>query len=306
MGLLRYGLIAVSAAAFLSPFNLASASPGNLDIERLKNISAESIDHDGLADYMPTSDEAQDHRLRAVSEAAKTVGAQHGFNARLEWLKDQMRARSDTLDKLFDFRTLMTLTSSNQNGKYLIPAILGQTEDVKLLSKDAKTITIAERTYEIVRPSRLALRAPNWRGYLLYDKTMETTLPNKLLMPKNDSERKAWQAAVDKGWKTGQHMAEREMIRRLERMSQDYFGILRNYRLTMEGKLRQTLVTYDYSATNGGGDRLSENNHTYRISADASLNGDVSSWKPIIMGARDSLAFPIERGVYVDPMGRAK
>jgi defect-in-organelle-trafficking protein DotC len=306
MKLLRHGLAGASFIALCIYGSSALASGAYLPMETLQSIDSSNLDQEEFASYSPSSEDSGDYRLKVVSQAALTVGAQHGFNARLEQRKSEIRLRENILDKLFDFQTLMTLASSNQNGKYLIPAILSQTEGVKALSKDSKTISIAERSYEIVRPSRLSLRAPNWRGYLLYDKKMETNLPNKLLLPKTPAERDSWKKSINKGWKTGEQMAEREMIRRLERMSQDYFGIMRNIRLTMEGKLRQTLVTYDYSATTGGGDKLSENNHTYRISSDASLGGDISSWEPIIMDARDSLAFPIEKGVYIDPMGRKK
>lgn len=271
-------------------------------MEELQKIEVSDLKSSKYETFSPTSND-EDYRLTAVRRAGVMVGAQHGFNQRIEKRKAQYRAMSDTLDSLYDFRTLMTLASSNQNGKFLIPAILGEQNGVKALSDDASVITISERRYEIIRPARLALRAPNWRGYLLYDKKMETTLPSELLMPKDKSERVIWKDAIAEGWTAGEKMAERELMTRIRRMHQDFQGIIKNVKLSEQGKLQQTLVTYDYNAVTGGGDQMLENQHTYRIAAPASLNGNMSNWKPIIMSSRDSLSFPLEKGTYVDPLG---
>jgi len=302
----RFKKTLISAAMALTLFGSGFAQAESLPIETLKSIDAEALKTSDLRRYATISSSDVDHRTKAVSEAARMVGAQHGYNHHMKVLQDKIRANSDALDKIFDFRTLMTLASSNQNGKYLIPAILAESSGVKALSPDAKTITISERQYEIVRPARLTLRAPHWKSYLLGGSEMETNLPSELLLPKDDKERKSWEEGIEQGWVSGVNMAEREMITRMTRMKQDFNGIAKNIRLTMQKKLRQTLVTYDFEMSSGGGNSLSENKHVYRIAAPASLNGNVSDWKPIIMESTDTLFFPLEGGLYVDPMGRVQ
>lgn len=296
-------LVALCSAAVFCMSAGASTMQDYLPMEELQRIGVDDLQKPKYEKFSPIGGSSDDPRIKAVKKAAIMVGAQHGFNQQMEINKSKLRAMSDSLDQIFDFRTLMKLASGNQNGRFLIPAIMGQADDVKAVSTDASVISISEREYQIVRPARLALRSPNWREYLLYDEKMETTLPSELLLPKDEDEREIWESGIKEGWSSGSQLAEREMVTRMERMGQDFFGIIRNIKLKEEGKLQQTLVTYEYDPVSGGGSSMSENRHVYRIAAPASLNGNMSNWRPIIMSSRDSLAFPIEKGTYVDPMG---
>lgn len=300
----KKGILVSAIACLVAVPGVASAE--NIPLADLMKIDSDALDKSEYKKFISTSSEDLDHRLQAVKGAAKMVGAQHGYNERMKARQAELRAKSEYMDRIWDFRTLMTLASSNQNGKYLIPAIMAESEGVKALTPDANTIVISEREYQIIRPARLTLRAPHWKGYLLGGADMETNLPSELLIPKDEKEKKVWEDGVSEGWVAGQNMAEREIITRMTRMKQDFLGIAKNIRLTMQNKLRQTLVTYDFEMSKGGGSRLAENQHVFRIAAPASLNGEVSEWKPIIMDARDSLYFPLEGGVYVDPLGRVE
>ncbi|TOJ39206.1 hypothetical protein CGI42_24680, partial [Vibrio parahaemolyticus] len=75
-----------------------------------------SIDEIASLKYNPNvaksdiiSEEGQ--RQKAQRDAALSLGAQYGYYAYMDALKKNIREKSDYLDSVFDFNTLMKLTS---------------------------------------------------------------------------------------------------------------------------------------------------------------------------------------------------
>lgn len=302
-GLVVAGLISSSAFAVERPYQ------DFLSIEQLQNISESDLKNKEISKFASNSDPfSEDHRVQAVKEAAMVVGSQHGYISRMNQLKSIFKNLEDYLDANWDFALLMRLANGNQNGRYLIPPILQEVNDVKKLSENAKTIRISQKVHKIIRPERLSLMPINWRSYLLYDDPIDATLPPADLFPdeENPIERKVWQDAISEGWVEGVKHAEREMSYRIRRMSDDFIGMARYIKMKMNGKMTETIVSYSSQDVVGGGGKLIEGEEIYQIAVPAQFNGNPSDWKPMILSTRDSLTFPLEEGSYTDPMDREK
>lgn len=281
----------------------------HLNIDQLQNISEGDLKKDEISKFASNSDPfIDDHRVLAVKEAAMVVGSQHGYISRLNRLKALFKDLEDYLDANWDFSFLMKLANGNQNGRFLIPPVLQEINDVKALGDGARTIRISQKVHKIIRPERLSLMPINWRSYLLYDDPIDATLPPTDLFPddENPIERQVWREAISEGWVQGAKHAEREMSYRIRRMSDDFIGMARYIKMKMTGKMTETIVSYSSQDVTGGGRELIEGEEIYRISVPAQFNGDPSDWKPMILSARDSLTFPLEEGAYVSPMERSE
>lgn len=310
---MRLSVLVPSLCLFLSLSSdaLAVDRPlqDHLDIDQLQNISEKDLKREDISKFTSKSDPfSDDHRVLAVKEAAMVVGSQHGYISRLNKLKKLFNDIEDSLDAKWDFAILMRLANGNQNGRFLIPPVLQEINDMKSLSDGARTIRISKKVHKIVRPERLSLMPINWRSYLLYDDPVDATLPPSDLFPdeENPIERKVWQEAISEGWVRGAEHAEKEMAYRIRRMSSDFIGMARYIRMTMTGKMTETVVSYSSQDVVGSGRKLIEGEEVYRIAVPAQFNGDPSDWKPMILSARDSLTFPLEEGAYVSPMEKSK
>lgn len=308
---MRLSVLAPSLILTLSLFSPANAVErplqDHLGIDQLQNISEKDLKNRDISKFASNADPfADDHRVLAVKEAAMVVGSQHGYISRLNKLKRLFKSLEDYLDANWDFSLLMKLANGNQNGRFLIPPVLQEVNDMKMLGDGARTIRISQKVHRIIRPERLSLMPIDWRSYLLYDDPIDAALPPADLFPddENPIERQVWKEAIAEGWVQGAKHAEREMSYRIQRMSSDFIGMTRYIKMTMTGKMKETIVSYSSQDVAGGGRELIEGEEIYRIAVPAQFNGNPADWKPMILSARDSLTFPLEEGAFVDPMKR--
>ena len=156
-----------------------------------------------------------DIRKQALRDAALAAGAQWGYRHQIELLKSEIMEQQDSLDSLFDFNTLMKLTSDGYNELYLLPPVILETNDAISLSVDARTLRLSGKVWEILKPEKLVTSAPNWRQYLIFDRGVAIPNTPNILLPKSPFEEKLWKDTVFIGWNSGVNQAEREMERRI-------------------------------------------------------------------------------------------
>lgn len=236
----------------------------------------------------------EDLRLTALRDAALSTGAQHGYVAKLEGMKEQLRGNADYLSQIWDFSLVMRLATRGDESLYLLPPIIREVDEAKVTSADRQRLRVSDRTYQIRRRERLVLSPPNWRDYLLFDRNPEVSLPPEPLLPDTDEERRIWESAIDRGWQAGERQAVREMTRRFERLGTDYIGMLRYMRLLASGQIEAPFVSSERKWVVGGGDEMRINEKRYEISRPASLNPDAESWEGFSSEARDGYRYPEE------------
>jgi len=275
----------------------------------LGSLSQSALSSDALTlrdleelDFSPDTSletEAPGKRLRldAIRDAALAAGGQHGFASRMNQLKAIFEERATQIEAIFDFSTLMRLASKGEQEMFFLPPVITEASNVKRLTNSGSTVQVSGLYYEITRPAQLTLRAPNWRQYLLFDQELYLSLPPRPLMPKGTEEVSVWRENVRTGWHAGIGQAEEEMSYRIERLAQDFIGMLRYMRLVMSGKIEAPFVAVLKKDVVGDRDTMRLDERVYKISIPAALVNDTSQWNPLYGDDRGSLVYPAESQV---------
>jgi len=288
-------LSALRAAFFIVAATTAAFShaeePRSLSLNQLVNLE---FHPEGAADGI-----SKDNKMRytALMESALAAGGQHGFYARMQLLKEGMDDYSAELDSIFDFGVLMKLASAGEEEMFFLPPVIREAENIKSLSASQNTVRVSGKYFEIERPARLTLRPPNWRQYLIFDQELYLSRPPKALMPKTDEEKKLWKKYVEAGWKEGQAQAEEEMAFRVERLGEDFVGMIKYMRLVMSGQIKAPYVAILKDDVVADRDTMRIDERVYKIAIPAAMESDTSKWNPLYGDDRDSLVYPAESQV---------
>jgi len=137
-----------------------------------------------------TSD-VSDNRREMLADAARTLGFRGGKAQRSWELKQDLEARSRSLDVLYDFRPLI-------NARGWLPPVITEAVDVAHVTPDQ--IRTASHVYEIIQPERFVSNPPSWRTWLMAGlSTSRPDGPEGSLIPENSTQRDIWQVALGGG-----------------------------------------------------------------------------------------------------------
>lgn len=277
----------ISSLVFVSSGVMAEQFHGSM--EDVVNISRDSY----LVNSDMLSDENGDSlRLESIKDMAFRAGAQYGYIQRTKEIKDALESKSNEIDKVYNFSYLMALSSDSGAEMYLIPPIVKKFEDIKVASPKDRSLSIIEKKYVISKPARLVTTPVDWRQYLIYSPDGERIKVPGSLVPNSDKERRVWSISAQEGWHEGQQIAEREMLYRMERMADDYRGIILFNRLADEGKLIRPRLVETRIDVSGDDRSLVENKTIFTIVMDSKTQLDASDWSATILDNRDSMIFP--------------
>ncbi|MEZ9709233.1 type IV secretory system conjugative DNA transfer family protein [Vibrio breoganii] len=237
-------------------------------------------------------------RAKAQRDAALRIGAQYGYMYKLDALKATINQSSDALDTIFDFNRLMKLTVQGQKQLYLLPPVILETRDGVQLSPDSRQLSKYDTTWEILKPERLVITAPNWRQYLVYDRSIDIAPAPNALLPKNSLESQKWKQWVTQGWESGIKQAEREMTRRANRLGVDFIGMVKYKRLINNDKMHEPIVASTQREVVKVDNKMHENERVITLSRGAVFNADAQDWKALIMDNRGSYRYPTEKAVF--------
>lgn len=277
----------IVAATFAFPF--AASAKSLLELQGLEHDESKTA-MAGVA-----LEGKEELRQQAQRDAALTVGAQHGYKAMIEFLKGEVLAYEEEMDRTFDFNTLMKLTSDGYNELYLLPPVITEVEDVISLSSDARTLELAGKVVEIVKPERLVTSAPNWRQYLIFDRDVEVPDVPNVLLPRTPLEKGNWQEWVLKGWNSGVEQADREFERRVHKLGRDFNGMQTYLRLTQQSRATKPIVSSSYTEVKGDGSKVYEQSRLIQLAKPVQLNTNANDWNAFILDNRGSFRTPLEQ-----------
>ncbi len=266
----KLSILCITLACMLTACSTArhkDIDPTN--IADLENMQAEESAHGFL-----TSQEFNQIRVKSLQDTGLSLGAQGG----LAWASGQINTRLEKDKKYLE-------TIYNFNGMMLshgvLPPVLVE-GDNSLNLDDPNTIRIADRTYKIVEQARFATTPPNWRDYiwLAYAKP---EIPNKVLLPKNNEERKIWRKAIELGWEKGIQQSSNIFQQNLARLKRDYQGMLLYRKLLQEKMVSAPYVSKTNLGITGNGSVMRVNDQVLRITELPQLQTDSSGWKAIVV-----------------------
>lgn len=258
-----------------SPYNMAvsgdeAPSPPPPSLSDLQGADESEVDE-------PKS-ESMGLQIRsdALREAGLSLGARGGLAYRTFQIQRRLAEYDASLSKAFDFSRLLIPASS---GFLIEPPIVSEAQKAVLVKAGGQAAAVADRVYRINRVARIVTAARNWRLYLERD-WGKVDPPPAILAPKTDEERDMWREYVRQGWEAGIKQADETFEADLDRMSNDYVGMVRYRELLSQGMISQPYALADDRGITGGGSEMRIGDRGVAITGQSQLIPRSTSWKP--------------------------
>jgi len=236
-----------------------------LDYQQVANVTQESEGTSALA--------GNQLRLKAVGQAALTMGAQGGLAYESNKINNNLLQQAEHLRTIFNFDALIL----NHN---ILPPVLVESTDTLNLS-DPDTLRTASRSYKIDQNAKFVTAPPTWRDYLLMSFS-KPTLPDQTLLPRNNPEQVIWRDQLQVGWVNGMRQADQIFSENLGRLKQDYEGMVLYRQLLEEHMVTPPYVAATDLGVTGDSQHLNIGDTVLRISALPGLQTNIQKWTPIV------------------------
>jgi len=215
-------------------------------------------------------------RADAIREAALSYGARGGLAHRTFEVQRRLAEYDTSMSKAFDFSRLLIAAPS---GLLVEPPIVSEAQQAVLVSSGGQAAAVADRVYRINRIARIVTAARNWRLYLERD-WGRVDPPAAILLPKTDEEKAAWVAYVKQGWEQGIKQANETFEADVDRMTNDYTGMVRYRELLAQGMISKPYALADDRGVTGGGREMRIGDRGVAITGQSSLISKSSAWTP--------------------------
>lgn len=242
----------------------------------LGTLIEESAYTDPLADMM---EEFASPKIReeAIREAGLSYGARGGLAKRTWEIRQSLKQREASLDRIYDFKRLLIPAPS---GLLIEPPIISEGENATLIEQGGQIAAVADRIFNINRNARIVSSPRNWRAYLERE-WGEVKRPPSVLLPRNDAERQQWAKYVQQGWEEGTKQADEIFQADLNKLIADYTGMIRYRKL-----LAQNIVSAPYAlqierGVTGGGNEMRVGDRAVQITGPSSLQTEAFEWSPV-------------------------
>ena len=213
-------------------------------------------------------------REKAVAQAAQALGIQSGLHYESQKIYAVLTKHASAMDKVFNFGILLY-----QNN--ILPPVIVKASNTVHISNTGDTLRIAGKTYRIIRQVKFVTAQPTWRNYL-WMSYPKPELPNKILLPKTDEERAAWQVAVTNGWNQGIKQAMTIYGINLHRLVRDYNGMVLYKSLLLQNMVSPFYVTKKNYGVTGTGSHIAVDDQSLSITTKPELQLHSKLWNPVV------------------------
>jgi len=213
-------------------------------------------------------------RNDALREAALSYGARGGLAYRTFEIQRRLTEYDTSLTKLFDFKRLLMAASS---GLLIEPPIVSEAQRAVIVNGGGQEAAVADRVYRINRIARIVTAPRNWRLYMERD-WGRVDPPPGLLLPRDDEERKQWRRWVAEGWDAGMQQAEETFEADLDRMTNDFVGMVRYRELLAQGMISAPYALHKDRGVTGGGSEMRVGDRGLTITGPSALIPKSERW----------------------------
>ncbi len=215
--------------------------PPTYNLTELEGLNANSGYYAGQAAY-------DNIREQALQEAALALGTQAGLNYESGQINLVLNQNADTLTHIFDFNQVMYADN-------VMPPVLNTANNLVNINPGGSAIRIAGVTYTILAPAHFVTAPPTWRDYL-YMNYPAPELPDKTLLPQNSQEAAFWQQNVNQGWQAGINQGMSIFTINLNRLVQDFNGMLLYKELLLKNMVSPYAVDKTEQGVTGSGQHM--------------------------------------------------
>lgn len=209
-------------------------------------------------------------RAAAIQDAATTYGVQAGMAARGYQINQSLQVKASAYDRVFNFNAVMLEPG-------FLPPVISEGRNA-YNQPSAMVVRAADRIYKIEFPARLVSAAPTWRDYLPVAYAMPAQ-PDASVLPKNEAEKKLWNAWAAQGWTQGSELADQTFEANLGRLKRDFEGMLRYKSLYQQGVVQKPVLSKSVLGVTGGGDEMAINDRVYEVTRKAALDPNAKRWE---------------------------
>jgi defect-in-organelle-trafficking protein DotC len=213
-------------------------------------------------------------RNDALREAALSYGARGGLAYRTFEIQRRLAEHDTSLSRIFDFSRLLIAAPS---GLLIEPPIISEAQRAVLVNGGGQEAAVADRIYRINRVARIVTASRNWRLYLERDWGAVDPPPG-LLLPKDAAEREEWQKWIREGWTAGVQQAQETFEADLDRMTNDFIGMVRYRELLAQGMVSAPYALHEDRGVTGGGSEMRIGDRGVTITGQSALIPRSEKW----------------------------
>lgn len=216
-------------------------------------------------------------RLSALKSVALSFGTQAGYARRTYEIREQVQSRSNVLDRVYDFQGVML------DRNVLPPVLVEFTNTLSLAGEDA--LRLSDHTYRISSQARFVSAVPSWREYLLTSVVSSTGAQDLTLVPRDENEKRFWEAQVRAGWQAGVQQADQVFAVQLARLDRDFKGMVLYRHLLSLNMVSKPFVAESNMGVTGDGSQIAINDRVLRITALPQLEMRAEEWRAKLVPA---------------------
>ncbi|WP_326430291.1 type IV secretory system conjugative DNA transfer family protein (plasmid) [Stutzerimonas frequens] len=165
-------------------------------------------------------------RYKAIRQEGLRVGAQTGLAHRYSMVMSYLKAVEPKLNVVFSFNGFV------KDGRLLVPAVV-EIPNQFVRDETSGEVRVIRNAFTIEEEAKIVSVVPTWRDYLWQEYSYPEK-PHRSLLPRTDAEAKAWEEAVNEGWRAGVSQADTIYQDRLAMLTKAVEG--RNLYRTLESK----------------------------------------------------------------------
>lgn len=215
-------------------------------------------------------------RTDALREAALSYGARGGLAFRTFEIQRRLAEYDASLGKTFDFSRLLITAPS---GLLIEPPVVSEAQRAVLVGAGGQAAAVADRIYRINRIARIVTAGRNWHLYLERD-WGRVEPPPAILLPRDEDERAAWRQFVKQGWDAGIAQAEEIFEADLDRLANDFVGMVRYRELLAQGMISPPYALGEDRGVTGGGREMRIGDRGVTITGPSELIPRSGTWTP--------------------------
>ena len=273
------GVLALAMPAYAQSAGKEEKSPYRLD--QLQRVE-KTFGNEGVSDFPLEDEEALDKvdldiRRDAQREAALSFGARGGLAKRNFEIMQSMKGYSEALDRVFDFRQLLIQAPS---GLMIEPPIISESSDALVVVDNGMEAAVSDKIYNISKNAKITTAPRDWRHYIQQDWS-EVKPPPSILWPRNQEEEINWSKWVDEGWEQGYQQADDMFETNLNRLLNDFNGMVRYRMLLAKGLVSSPFALHEDRGVTGGGSEMRVGDRAIRITGPSQFNTSSDAWKAL-------------------------
>jgi defect-in-organelle-trafficking protein DotC len=214
-------------------------------------------------------------RIKAIKQAAQSVGMQAGLAAEATKVNGVLDARAHELNTIYNFNILLYKNN-------VLPPVIEEANNSVRIGDKGDMVRIGGTTYKIIRQVKFVTTPPTWRTYL-WMSFAEPQLPNQVLLPRTSAERAMWQANVNKGWQEGVTQAVGIYKINLNRLTRDYNGMVLYKKLLSQNLVSPFYVTKKKMGITGNSKEMIIDDQSWQITDKPALQVHSKLWQPVLV-----------------------